>query len=184
MPKLLLCGRHGNGRTNEEFYDHLQSHITLEMTDLLDLICIKEIGPPDQVWNTLLSKAKAVILLPDNEDFEEIFLVAVQKGKNIIRTEKLGPYSSLFNNDKNVSVVELGDTQAMVQCLCGIQVDGEQRQQVKTTGNEIWDEVTTVGSALTWLFLASALSNGEIVEPNGEYIYHLAQKGKAHGSHV
>jgi glycosyltransferase involved in cell wall biosynthesis len=150
----------------------------LKMNDLGALISVKQVRPPDQIWNTLLSKAEVVILLSDTEGFEERFLEAVQKGKPVIRTETLGPYRSLVEDDKNVFTVEIADANSMAEHLFKICVDGQLQQQVKLSApNKTWDEVTTVGNAENWLFLASKLTKGENIEPNGEYIYHLAQRG-------
>jgi glycosyltransferase involved in cell wall biosynthesis len=148
------------------------------MNDLRSLVSIKQVKLPDQLWNTLLSKAAVVILLSDTEGFEERFLEAVQKGKPVIRTETLGPYRPLVEDDKNIFTVSIADANSMAKHLFKIWVDGQLQQQVKSTApNKIWDEITTVGNAVNWLFLASKLSKGENIEPNGEYIYHLAQQG-------
>lgn len=147
------------------------------MNDLAGMVCVKQIRSPDQLWNTLLSNAKAVIILPDNEDFEERFLQAIQKGKPIIRTRELGPYSFL-QSEGDVSIVAENDSQAMAQSLLKIETAvGRSRRRIGPSPNENWDQVTTVGTAVSWLFLASALSKGEKVEPSGEYIHRLAHKG-------
>lgn len=147
-----------------------------DMHDLRGLICVKQIRYPDQLWNTLISNSNAVIILPDNEDFEERFLQALQKGKPIIRTRPLGPYSFL-QNEGDIYIVAENDSQAMAESLLKIEtaVEGS-RQRNGPSLNENWDQVTTVGTAVSWLYLASVLSKGEKVEPNGEYIHHLADK--------
>lgn len=137
---------------------------------------MKQIGSPDQTWNALLSNAKAVIILPDDEDFEERFLQAIQKGKPIIRTRELGPYSFL-ESEGDISIVPVEDAQGIAQSLLEIQTaDVRGRQRNVPSPNENWDQVTTVGTAVSWLFLVSTLSKGEKVEPNGEIINHLARK--------
>jgi hypothetical protein len=64
----------------------------------------------------------------------------------------------------------------MAENLFKIWVDELKQQIPPFLPNETWDEVTTVGNALNWLFLASELSKGENIEPNGESIYHLAHR--------
>ncbi|KAJ5293561.1 hypothetical protein N7508_008382 [Penicillium antarcticum] len=180
LPKLLFCDRQTHGYAVEEFSDFVASQIALKMNDLGSFISVKQVKPPDQLWNTLLSKAAAVILLSDTEGFEERFLEAVQKGKPVIRTESLGPYRSLVENDKNVFTVSIADANSMARHLFKIWVDGQLQQQGKSAApNKTWDEITTVGNAVNWLFLASKLSKGETIKPSGEYIYHLAQQDKA-----
>lgn len=178
LPKLIFCGRQPNGHANEEIYSFLASYVTLNMNNLVDSICIKQVTPPNQIWNTLRSKAGAVILLPDTEGFEEKFLEAVQKGKPVIRPDTLGPYRSIVENEKNVFTVESMNPNFVAHQLLGIWMDGQGQQQMKfSTPNDKWDQVTTVGNAVNWLYLASELSKGENIEPNGKYIYNLAQRG-------
>ncbi|KAJ5152548.1 hypothetical protein N7492_009828 [Penicillium capsulatum] len=176
-PKLLFAQRRTNSNRNKTFFELLDSYIRHNMAELGDLVCLKQIGPPDQLWNTLLSNTKAVILLSDQEDYEERFLQALQKGKSIIRTKALGPYAFL-QSEGDISVVGENDWGAMAQSLLQLETrSNEYRQKVLPQRSEKWDKVTTVGTAVSWLFLASALSNGKQVEPNEKYIDFLAQHG-------
>lgn len=175
-PKLLFAEHQASRNRNEQFIDSLTSHIMQNMNDLAGLICVKQISPPDQIWNALLSNAKAIIILPDDEDFEERFLQAMQKGKPIIRTRELGPYSFL-ESEGDISIVPVDDVQGIALSLLEIQTDDNRDwRRNGPSPNENWDQVTTVGTAVSWLFLASTLSKGEKVEPNGELINHLARK--------
>ncbi|KAJ6038316.1 heat shock trehalose synthase [Penicillium canescens] len=179
LPKLLLYGHQVNDHANKEVYDAVATHITLHMNDLVGQISIKLVRPPDQIWNTLLSKATLVILLSDVESFEEGFLEAVQKGKPVITTQPLGPYRRLVENDPNIFTVEITDANSMAEDLFKIWTDSKLKPKLNISApNKTWDEVTTVGNAVNWLFLASELSKGKNLEPNGEYIYQLAKKGK------
>ncbi|KAJ6080559.1 heat shock trehalose synthase [Penicillium canescens] len=179
LPKLLLCGHQANDHANEEVYDAIAMHIALHMNDLVGQVSVKQVRPPDQIWNTLLSKSALVILLSDMESFEEGFLEAVQKGKPVITTETLGPYRRLVENDPNVFSVEITDTNSMAEDLFKIWADRQLQPKLNISApNKTWDEVTTVGNAVNWLFLASELSKGKNVEPKGEYIYQLAKRGK------
>ena len=42
--------------------------------------------------------------------------------------------------------------------------------------DSVSDEVSTVGNALSWLYLATKLSKGEKVDPNGRWINDLARE--------
>ncbi|KAJ6088099.1 trehalose synthase (Ccg-9) [Penicillium canescens] len=179
LPKLLLCGHQSNDPINEEVYDAVATHIALHMNDLVGQISVKQVRPPDQIWNTLLSKSALVILLSDVESFEEVFLEAAQKGRPVITTETLGPYRRLVESDPNVFTVEITDTNSMAEDLFKIWTDSQLQPKLNISApNNTWDEVTTVGNAVNWLFLASELSKGKNLEPNGEYIYQLAKRGK------
>ncbi|CAG8086779.1 unnamed protein product [Penicillium nalgiovense] len=178
LPKLLVCGRHAYGHMSEEFYDCVTAHIAVHMNDLLGLISVNKVKPPDQLWNTLLSNSAFVILPPDPGGFEEGFLEVIYKGKPVITTEKLGRYLSLVNNQLNVFPVEIADVNSMAEHISKVWFGGQTQQQGNSlVPNNTWDEVTTVGNAVNWLFLASELSKGDIIQPNGEYIYQLAHKG-------
>ncbi|KAJ5394726.1 trehalose synthase (Ccg-9) [Penicillium cosmopolitanum] len=176
LRKLLLCVRQTHGNTDGDFYASVASHIASNMKDLEKFIAVTPIKLPDQIWNTLLSKAELVILFSDSKDCEGRFLEAVQKkNKTIIRTEGLGPYASLVEINENVFTVGIADFHAMGQCLFqNLTLQGH-RHPYNPRPNNICDEITTTGNAVNWLFLASALSNGDRIEPNGEYIYRLAQ---------
>jgi hypothetical protein len=177
LPKLILCGHQANHHANEAVYDTITTHIALHMNDLIGQISVKQVRPPDQIWNTILSKSELVILLPDIDSFEEGFLRAVQKEKPVITTGKLGPYRFLVQNDPNIFTVETTDTNRMAEDLFKIWLDSQLQPKLKLSApNETWDEVTTVGNAVNWLFLASELTKGKKLEPNGEYIYQLAKR--------
>ena len=176
LPKLLLCVRQTHDHTAEDFFASVTSHIALHMKDLQGLIAMSQVKPPDQIWNTLLSKAELVILFPDPEDYEERFLEAVQKGKTVLRTEPLGLYGSLVERSIKVFTVGVADFHAMSQSLFQNLTLGDHQDLCNFPPNNVWDEFTTAGNALNWFFLASTLTKGNCIEPNGEYIYRLAQR--------
>ncbi|KAJ5240702.1 uncharacterized protein N7469_002293 [Penicillium citrinum] len=134
------------------------------------------VKPPEQIWNTLLSKAELVILFYDPEDYEERFLEAVQKGKTVLRTEPLGPYGSLLEKGTKVLTVGVADVHAMSQSLFQNLTLGDHQHLCNFLPNNVWDVFTTAGNAVNWFFLASTLTKGDCVEPHGEYIYRLAQR--------
>lgn len=175
LPKLLLCVRQTHGHDSGDFFASITSHIALHMKDLQGSIVMNRIKPPEQVWNTLLSKAELVILFYDPEDYEERFLEAVHKGKAVLRTEPLGPYGSLVENRTNVSTVGVADFHAMSQSLFQNVTLGDHQDLCNFPPNNAWDEFTTAGNSVNWFYLASTLTKGKCIEPNGEYIYRLAQ---------
>lgn len=176
IPKLCICDYGSSSRANDEFHCSVAEYVESNMNGLADRICINQISPPDQVWNTLLSKAEVVVLFCDREDYEERFLQAVQKDKPTIRTEPAGQCSSFFTKKGNVYTVEVGDINAMAQSLIEIEMEKEDPQKKKSFMPEnFWDEATTVGNAVSWLFLASNLSKGKTPGPCDQTIYHLAQ---------
>ncbi|KAE8402064.1 hypothetical protein BDV37DRAFT_273132 [Aspergillus pseudonomiae] len=59
FPKLLIY-HYGPSRSSKStlIYDAILSHIEVDMPHLRPSIYVMQIGPPDQPWNTLLTKAK------------------------------------------------------------------------------------------------------------------------------
>jgi alpha,alpha-trehalose phosphorylase (configuration-retaining) len=56
-------------------------------------------------------------------------------------------------------------------------IDAELYDRIsKFARKAVSDEVSTVGNAVSWLYLAEAMSRGEILEPNGRWINDMARE--------
>jgi glycosyltransferase involved in cell wall biosynthesis len=148
------------------------------MPGLASSICIMQIGPPDQLWNALLTNAKIVIEFSLSEGIPSMLLAAVQKGKPIITVKEIGLFSFTGNVD-NILFVEKGDADTIALLLFDLWSDpGLADQMALREPRKLRDELTTVGNAVNWLFLASELSReGSFMEPDGENIFQLANRG-------
>lgn len=174
-PKLLICG-HGSvdDPDGAVIYDQAIDHVEHNLPFLRDLICIMRLRPSDQVLNALLSKATIALQLSTREGFEIKVSEAIHKGKPIIAT-RAGGIPLQVENHKNGFLVDVGDTDTVAQHLYELWTDEAlYRRMSEYAISHLCDEVSTVGNALNWLYLASKLSKGEPVRPNGRWINDMA----------
>lgn len=133
--------------------------------------------PSDQVLNALLSKSKIVLQLSRREGFEIKVSEAAHKGKPVIVTRAGGLPLQVKNNESGF-LVDVGDTDAVAQRLYELWTDEELYKRMSEYAiAHVSDEVSTVGNAVSWLYLACELSKGGRVEPNGAWINDLARRG-------
>ncbi|KAF7588509.1 hypothetical protein BBP40_005645 [Aspergillus hancockii] len=179
LPKLLIY-HYGPCRSSKStlIYDALLSHVEINMPELASSICVMQIGPPDQLWNALLTNAKIVMEFSLSEGIPPMLLAAVQKGKPIITVKEMGFFSFTENVD-NILFVEKGDENTTALLLFDLWTDpGLADQIVLGEPRKLRDELTTVGNAVSWLFLAAEMSSiGGSMEPDGGDIFELAGRG-------
>ncbi|KAH8695259.1 putative trehalose synthase (Ccg-9) [Talaromyces proteolyticus] len=176
-PKLLICG-HGSidDPDGSLIYDEVRDHLREELSNLVDHVCIIRLGPADQVLNALLSKAKIALQLSTREGFEVKVSEAIHKGKPVIAS-MAGGIPLQVQDGVNGFLVEVGDTDAVAKHLYDLWTDHDLYNRMSHTAlNTVSDEVSTVGSALTWLYLASELTKGKTLKPNGRWINDMARE--------
>jgi glycosyltransferase involved in cell wall biosynthesis len=134
------------------------------------------VGPSDQVLNALLSKAKIALQLSTREGFEVKVSEALHMGKPVIAT-LAGGIPLQVQHSKNGFLVDVGDTEAVANHLLELWLDQELYNRMsRYAANSVSDEVSTVGNMLSWLYLASKLSKGMIIQPNGRWINDMARE--------
>jgi glycosyltransferase involved in cell wall biosynthesis len=174
-PKLLICG-HGSvdDPDGTQVYDEIIDYLDEKIQDIRHLICVMRLRPVDQVLNALLSKATISLQLSTFEGFEVKVSEAIHKGKPVIAT-RAGGIPLQIENGKNGFLVDVGDTDAVAQHLFELWTDEELYYRMSQYGiSHISDEVSTVGSAINWLYISAKLSRGEAVRPNGRWINDMA----------
>ncbi len=80
---------------------------------------------------------------------------------------------------KNGFSVEVGDVDACSKYLYELWTDKELRERISVyAGKCVSDEVSTVGNALNWLFLAKGAKEGKgsVVKPGGRWVADLARE--------
>ncbi|KAF7588160.1 hypothetical protein BBP40_006097 [Aspergillus hancockii] len=175
-PKLLICG-HGSvdDPDGTVIYDAVVSHIEENLPDLAEQICVVRLGPSDQLLNALLSSAKVALQLSTQEGFEVKVSEAIHKGTPVIAT-RAGGIPLQVADKQNGFLVDVGDTDAVAQHLLDLCTDDELYERMRKFAlSHVCDEVSTVGNALNWLYLASKLSKGENVKPNERWINDMAR---------
>lgn len=176
-PKLLICG-HGSvdDPDGNAIYDATLQHIETRLPHLKDLICVMRLGPSDQILNALLSKAKIALQLSTREGFEVKVSEAIHKGKPIIAS-RAGGIPLQVEHEKNGFLVEVGDREAVAKYLFDLWTDQHLYDRMsKAALRTVSDEVTTVGNALCWMYLASQLTAGKSVKPNERWINDMARE--------
>ncbi|KAM0088622.1 hypothetical protein ACP6JD_008022 [Aspergillus fumigatus] len=175
IPKLLIC-RHGppKGHESAVLYEKVMRHINTTIQDISHLIYVMELGGPDQLWNVLLSHAKVVVQLSIPEGIPEFLLCAIQKQKPLITIKAASSYSFLENNPTTWLVDKVA-CNSISQLFRQLNDPKLSSQMTLPLRHSLPDQYTTVGNATAWFYLASKLSKGESIEPEGRDLYQLAQ---------
>lgn len=177
-PKLLICG-HGSvdDPDGAVIYDQVIDHIENRIAYIRNFICVMRLRPSDQVLNAVLSKAAIALQLSAREGFEVKVSEAIHKGKPVIATRAVD-IPLQVENMKNGFLVDVGDTDAVARHLYDLWVDKALYDRMAAYAiSHVCDEVSTVGNALSWLYLCSKLSKGEPVRPHGWWINDMAFEG-------
>lgn len=177
-PKLLICG-HGSvdDPDGTEISDAVASHVEHSMAhEVRQMIAVVRLRPSDQLLNAILSKAKVVLQLSTREGFEVKVSEAIHKGKPVIATRAGGIPLQLIDG-KSGFLVEVGDTDAVARHLFELWTDDKLYCKMHESAlSSVCDEVSTVGNALNWLYLAAKLSDGAAdVKPEGQWINDMAR---------
>ena len=176
-PKLLICG-HGSVDDPDGVivYDNVVAYIEHNLAYIRDMICVKRLRPSDRMLNAILSKARVVLQLSSHEGFEVKVSEAIHKGKPIIAT-RAGGIPLQVTHGKNGFLVDVGDTDAVAEYLFQLWTDDGLYGRLSEYGRaNVSDEVSTCGNMLNWLYLASKLTKGEDVKPNGRWINDMARE--------
>lgn len=82
-----------------------------------------------------------------------------------------------MQHEKNGFLVQPGDHEAVAKHLYELLTDDALYDRMSSyAAKSVSDEVSTVGNAVCWLYLASAMSKGEAVKPNRKWINDLARE--------
>ena len=150
--------------------------IETQYQDIAEDISVMRLGPIDQQLNALISSAKVVLQLSTREGFEVKVSEALHKGIPVIAT-KAGGIPLQVQDKRNGYLVEPGDSEAVAKHLHDLLTDTDLYRRMSVYAAEsVSDEVHTVGNALSWLYLADAMSKGEIVNPNRRWINDIARE--------
>lgn len=90
---------------------------------------------------------------------------------------KAGGIPLQIQHGRSGFLVETGDTSAVAEHMYDLLEDSELYDRMSGYARKaVSDEVSTVGNALSWLYLAERMSKGEKLEPNGKWINDMARK--------
>ncbi|KAI9883182.1 MAG: hypothetical protein M1823_005057 [Watsoniomyces obsoletus] len=147
-PQLLICG-HGS------IDDPDASHVYQQTLDLIqqhsqyasDMVVI-QLGPSDQLLNTVLTHSHFALQLSIREGFEVKVSEALHKGKPIVAT-RAGGIGLQVRHGMNGFLINPGDPQKAAEYMFQLFTDGAlYKRMAGEAKRSVSDEVGTVGSAV------------------------------------
>jgi glycosyltransferase involved in cell wall biosynthesis len=177
IPQLVIAGHSAiDDPDATAIFDQTKHALDTKYADVKDDVVVMRIGPTDQILNVLMSNALVALQLSTREGFEVKVSEALHKGIPIIAT-KAGGIPLQVQDGKNGFLVEPGDSSAVAKHLNTLWTDRKKRDEMADYAHgHVSDEVSTVGNALCWLYLADKLCKGEKVEPHSAWISDMARE--------
>lgn len=175
-PQLVIAG-HGavDDPDTSRIFDQTIELLETRYSDIRSDIVVMRLGPSDQMLNTLMSNAKVALQLSTREGFEVKVSEALHKGIPVVAT-KSGGIPLQVEHGKSGFLVDPGDSIAVAAHLNSLFTDKELYESMSQyAATHVSDEVSTVGNALSWLYLADTLAKGEKLEPNCKWINDMAR---------
>ena len=122
------------------------------------------------VLNAIMSNAKIALQLSLREGFEIKVSEALHKGIPVIATNA-GGIPLQIQDKKSGFLVEVGDTTAVANHIVDLWTDKALYKKTSDYARTcVTDEVSTVGSAASWLWMASKLAKGEKLLMKGQWV--------------
>ena len=176
-PQLCIAG-HGaiDDPDFTRIMDEIASLLSDRYPDIADDVSVMRLNAMDQTLNMLMSNAKIALQLSTREGFEVKVSEALHKGVPIIAT-RAGGIPLQVEHEKNGFLVETGDSDAVAEYIYKLLSDEKLYEEMsRYAASHVSDEVSTVGNALSWLYLAESMTKGEHEMPNGRWINDLARE--------
>lgn len=178
IPQLVIAG-HGaiDDPDATIIFDQTEQALNEKYADIKNDVVVMRVGPTDQILNILMANAKVALQLSTREGFEVKVSEALHHGVPIIATRR-GGIPLQVEHGKSGFLVDVGDHDVVAKYLNHLFTDIEAyKNMANYAANNVSDEVSTVGNALSWLFLADELANGEKkIEPNSRWINDMARE--------
>jgi alpha,alpha-trehalose phosphorylase (configuration-retaining) len=133
------------------------------------------------VLNAILSNSKIALQLSLQEGFEVKVSEALHKGIPVIATDA-GGIPLQIQDGKSGFIVEVGDTTAVANHIVNLWTDKALYKKMSDYARTcVTDEVSTVGSAASWLWMASKLAKGEKLLMKGQWVNDEMRKEAGEG---
>src|SRR5436305_14971571 len=117
-----------------------------------------------------MSNAKTALQMSLREGIEIKVSEALHKGIPIIACNA-GGIPLQIQDGKSGFLVEVGDTNAVANHIVNLWTDKELYKRMSSYARTcVTDEVSTVGSAASWLWMASKLAKGEKLLMEGQWV--------------
>ncbi|KAL1642495.1 hypothetical protein SLS61_009646 [Didymella pomorum] len=178
IPQLVIAG-HGaiDDPDATIIFDETEKALKEQYADIKDDVIVMRVGPTDQILNVLMANAKVALQLSTREGFEVKVSEALHHGVPIIATRR-GGIPLQVEHGKSGFLVDVGEHDTVANYLNHLFTDKEAYiEMANYAANNVSDEVSTVGNALSWLYLADELANGEKkIKPNSRWINDMARE--------
>ena len=176
-PQLVIAGHSAiDDPDGTRIFDETMTALDTQYSDVAKDVIPLRIGPTDQLLNALMTGAKVALQLSTREGFEIKVSEALHKGIPTIATHA-GGIPLQVEQGRSGFLVEPGDADAVAKHLYDLFTDQTlYKEMSEYAATHVSDEVSTVGNALSWVYLADTLTKGEPVVPNGRWINDMARE--------
>ncbi|KAH3953115.1 hypothetical protein HBH53_036920 [Parastagonospora nodorum] len=193
IPQLVIAG-HGaiDDPDALPIYDETMAAINKLYPEFAEDIIVMRVGPSDQVLNVLMREAHVALQLSTREGFEVKVSEALHAGVPIIATWRGGIPLQVVGDragyliERDVKDKETGQSvardagefaQAVAEKLHLLFTSPTTYDSMSEyASNNVSDEVSTIGNALCWLYLADTLAKGRSVIPERMWIHDMARQ--------
>ncbi|KAH7910654.1 glycosyltransferase family 4 protein [Hygrophoropsis aurantiaca] len=172
MPQLLICG-HGavDDPDASIIYDQVIQLINSDDYKMyLSDIIVMRLPPSDQLLNALMANSKIALQLSLREGFEVKVSEALHAGIPVVAS-RTGGIPLQIEHGKSGYLTEVGDNDAVAKYLFDLYTDEKLYEAMSTyAAAHVSDEVSTVGNAAAWLYMAVMYSRGVKIQPKGAWL--------------
>src|SRR6188768_3815152 len=117
-----------------------------------------------------MANSRIAVQLSTREGFEVKVSEALHAGKPVVAC-RTGGIPLQIEHGKSGYLTTPGDNAAVAQHLYDLHTDeGLYRKMSQYAKTHVSDEVSTVGNAAAWLYLAVKYTRGEKLKPNGAWL--------------
>lgn len=178
-PQLVMCGHSSvDDPDGASVFDTTLNSLEAQYAEFKDSVIILRLGPSDQMLNALLSTAHVALQLSSSEGFEVKVSEALHKGLPVIVSGAGG--IPLQVQHGNGFVVDSSDRASMVRAVAGhldelFSNKDLYNRMSSCAKKNVSDEVSTVGNAVCWMYLANQLVLNPSFAYNGRWVWELAR---------
>jgi glycosyltransferase involved in cell wall biosynthesis len=177
-PQLLICG-HGavDDPDASIIYDQVMNLVASDdYKQYSKDIVVMRIPPSDQLLNALMANAKIALQLSLREGFEVKVSEALHAGIPVVAS-RTGGIPLQIEHGKSGYLTEVGDNDAVAKYLYDLDTDEALYTKMSQyAATHVSDEVSTVGNAAAWLYLAVMYSRGIKIQPQGAWLNDLLRE--------
>ncbi|CAH0054617.1 unnamed protein product [Clonostachys solani] len=176
-PQLVICGNGSVDDPDRKFiYKEIMTDIDTKYQYLKQDISVMPVEGSDQLFNVLIRNANVVLQLSSSEGSDVKVAEALHAGRPVIASRSSGT-SLLIKDGANGFLVEPGDQDAAAGCLVGLFTDNKLYEKISAAAKTgLSEEVSNVGDALAWYYLASKFAADPGFKCNERWVNDMARE--------